>query len=355
MALSTLKITNFRCIEAAALSLSEDENYFFGDNGAGKTSILEAAYFLGRGRSFRTHRPGRLVRDGMAGFSVVGHVSWSGHDVVLGVEGSRGGVQARIGGAPAESLSGLAERLAVQVIDPEVHRLVEEGPGRRRRFLDWGVFHVKPGFLGAWRRYQRALKQRNAALRQGLAAERVTAWDPELIVAAQQITGLREDYVAALTQGAALAAADLLGATVSLEYERGWAGDGNLTDALADSLARDRRHGRTHAGPHRADLKIRFEDKPARDRVSRGQQKLLAAALVLAQLDLLRDATGHRGVLLLDDPAAELDAESLKRLMNRVAGMGVQRLITGLDERGLAPTASAARFTVSAGRVSKLV
>lgn len=355
MALKTLQITNFRCIESAELQLCDQDNYFLGPNGAGKTSILEAAFFLGRGRSFRTHRPGRLVREGCAAFGVVGHVAWSGHDVVLGVGGSAAGVEARVGGAPAPSLAGLAERLAVQVIDPEVHKLVEEGPAHRRRFLDWGVFHVEQGFIGAWRRYRRALKQRNAALRQGLAAGRITAWDGELIAAAQQITAQREEYTAALQARAAGAAEALLGAPVQLEYARGWPAGPGLGDALAQNLDRDRQHGRTHAGPHRGDLKIRFDERLARDRVSRGQQKLLAAALVLAQLELLRDATGHRGVLLLDDPAAELDASSLHALLSRVANMGIQRLITGLDERGLEPAAGAMRFQVSAGRVSEMV
>lgn len=355
MAIKSLKISDFRCIEVAEVALGAEDNYFFGPNGAGKTSILEAAYFLGRGRSFRTHRPGRLVREGQQRFGVVGHVDWSGHDVVLGVGGSSAGVTARIGGEAAPGLAGLAERLAVQVIDPEVHKLVEEGPAHRRRFLDWGVFHVKPGFIGAWRRHQRALKQRNAALRQGLAAERVTAWDGELIVAAQQITAFREEYTEALQLRAADTAEALLGAPVHLDYVRGWPGGIGLEEALADGLGRDRQQGRTHAGPQRADLKIRFDDRLARDRVSRGQQKLLAAALVLAQLDLLREATGHRGVLLLDDPAAELDASSLRALLNRVANMGVQRLITGLDENGLSPGDGARRFRVSAGRVSQMV
>lgn len=355
MALKTLSISEFRCIRAAEVALGDDDNYFFGANGAGKTSLLEAAYFLGRGRSFRTHRAGRLVRDRAQRFEVVGRVEWGGHNVVLGVGGSASGVEARVGGAPAPGLAGLAERLAVQVIDPEVHKLVEEGPAHRRRFLDWGVFHVKPGFIGAWRRHQRALKQRNAALRQGQAAGRVTAWDKELIAAAQQITAYREEYTRLLQSKAASAAEALLGAPVTLEYARGWAAERSLQDVLAENLARDRQHGRTHAGPHRADLKIRIDDRLARDRVSRGQQKLLAASLVLAQLDLLKEATGHRGVLLLDDPAAELDAQALSRLLGRISNMGVQRLITGLDAHGLTPGAGAKRFLIQAGEVTEMV
>lgn len=355
MALKTLKISDFRCLAGTEVSLSEGDNYFFGPNGAGKTSILEAAYFLGRGRSFRTHQNARLIRDGAERFEIVGHVSWADIDVVLGVRGARGVTEVRVGGAPAASLAALAERLAVQVIDPEVHKLVEEGPGHRRRFLDWGVFHVKHGFLEAWRRHQRALRQRNAALRQSQPALRVASWDAELLAAAQQITAMRKEYSAELEARATEATLALLGAPLSLDYARGWPADQSLDEAMAASLARDRERGRTHLGPQRADLKIRLGGRAARDRVSRGQQKLLASALVLAQLDILRDHTGRSGVLLLDDPAAELDAGALERLLARISSMGVQRLVTGLDARGLAPEKGAARFSVDAGKVAEMI
>ncbi len=353
MLLRELRISNLRCIEAACLELGPEDNYVFGPNGAGKTSILEAAYFLGRGRSFRTHRAQRLVRGGAGCFEVVGHVRWVEHDVVLGVRGGPGGIEARVGGEPAGGLADLAERLPVQIIDPESHKLVEEGPGHRRRFVDWGVFHVKPRFLGAWRQFRRALKQRNAALRQPGADP--DTWNPALFAAAQQITEMRREYIQKLAAGLTAAAQHLLGQNASVEYTPGWPADLDLPAATAANAQRDRQRGITHAGPHRADLRIRLDGSPARDRVSRGQQKLLAAALILAQLDVLQDATGRSGLLLLDDPAAELDAGALERLMGRVAVMGTQRLVTGLDSRGLAPSGCARSFAVSAGKVVKLV
>lgn len=355
MILSRIEISRLRNIDAAAAELGREDNYFLGPNGAGKTSILEAVYFLGRGRSFRTHRAQALVQDGSQQFAIVGHTTWADHDVVLGLRSGAGGTEARIGGAAAGSLAELAERLPVQVIDPETHKLVEEGPGYRRRFLDWGVFQTTSGFLGAWRAYQRALKQRNAALRQGAPQAELANWDRELIVAAQQITTLRGDYTDSLQRHARITAQALLQAPVTLDYARGWPAEISLQEALAASASRDRETGRTNVGPHRADLKIRVDRRAARGRVSRGQQKLLAAALVLAQLELLREATGRRGVLLLDDPAAELDTHSLKRLLERTAEMGVQRLITGLDDGGLNPGRDAKRFSVKAGRVSELV
>ena len=95
----------------------------------------------------------------------------------LGVEGSSSGIRAKLAGQRASSLAELAEALPVQIIDPEVHRLIEEGPSRRRRFLDWGVFHVEHGFVDQWQRFHRALKQRNAALKAGQARSLVSTWD----------------------------------------------------------------------------------------------------------------------------------------------------------------------------------
>ncbi len=355
MGLAHLEIRDFRCLAEVRADLHPTENYFIGPNGAGKTSLLEAAFFLGRGRSFRTHRTGRLVREGAEAFEVVGHAGWAGHDVVLGVRGSAKGVEARVGGAAAPTLAALAERLPVQVIDPDVHKLVEEGPGHRRRFVDWGVFHVKQGFLIAWRRYRRALKQRNAALRQNQPPAAIATWDAELTDAAHRVTGLRSAYIQSLSEPAAAIALELLGEPVELSYHPGWPVDTTFEEALEASLARDREKGATQPGPHRADLKIRLGGRIARDHVSRGQQKMLAAALILAQLEVLQAATNAPGVLLLDDPAAELDRKALRRLLQRVSTMQVQRLITGLDDRGLLPQQDAARFQVTRGRVSEMV
>jgi len=136
-------------------------------------------FMLGRGRSFRTRNNDRLIRYQQDHLRVTGRVGApSGVEQAIGVEVSREGTVARVHGRPAESLGELSQIFPVQVIDPGVHRLVEEGGYRRRRWLDWAVFHVEPRFMDTWLRYTRALKQRNAALKQsGMDS---AAWDPEL-------------------------------------------------------------------------------------------------------------------------------------------------------------------------------
>ena len=192
--LERVEIEEFRCLSHAVLEPAEHRTLICGPNAAGKTSVLEAIFFLGRGQSFRTADTRRLVRDGAAALTVTGRVLDEGRTIPLGVRWSRSSLEARIAGEPAGGRVALAEQLPVQIIHAELHKLVEEGPSRRRRYLDWGLFHVKPPFLEIWRRYQRALRQRNAGLRQRLGRPALAGWEEELVVSGEAITEMRRLY-----------------------------------------------------------------------------------------------------------------------------------------------------------------
>lgn len=330
MALISLQVEQFRCLEKAGLSFDPHYNLFVGPNASGKTSLLEALFFLGRGRSFRTRRLERLIRTGQPEFMLVGRVARGTRETVLGVRGTRRATEIRVGGAPANSAAELAEHFPPQIIDPEVHKLLEEGPGRRRRFLDWGVFHVEQGFMGVWQRYHRALRQRNAALRRSDAATMAGAWTAEVVTAGEQLAEMRSAYLRLLATPLVDIGRLLLGLEITLGYQRGWAADSTLSEALEQAWDRDLRYGMTHAGPHRADVVARVEGFEAKERVSRGQQKLVAAALTLAQLQLQEGMHPGRSALLLDDPAAELDGANLERLLGAVRALSVQLFVTSL-------------------------
>lgn len=330
MSLISLQVEQFRCLEKVGLSFDPHYNLFVGANASGKTSLLEALFFLGRGRSFRTRRLERLIRSGQPEFTLVGRVARSGRETVLGVRGTRRATEIRVGGAAATSAADLAEHFPPQIIDPEVHKLLEEGPGRRRRFLDWGVFHVEQAFMGAWQRYHRALRQRNAALRVSGSQQLANAWSAELVSAGEELAEMRAGYLKALAEPLAEIGRLLLGLDVTLGYHRGWPADVGLGEALGQAVERDRRYGVTHVGPHRADVVARVDGIEVKERVSRGQQKLVAAALTLAQLRLQEGSSPGRSALLLDDPAAELDAANLERLLAVVRALPVQLFVTSL-------------------------
>jgi DNA replication and repair protein RecF len=349
--LHRLQVTDFRCLQLAEMELDPRFTLISGPNASGKTSLLEAIYVLGRGRSFRTRRLEHLIRTGRERFVVFGEVDLPERRVGLGVEGSAAGMRARLGGAPVASLAELASVLPVQIIDPEVHRLIEEGPGRRRRFLDWGVFHVEPTFVRCWQQYQQTLKQRNAALKSHQPREVTSVWDGDLVRYGEQLTTARSRYVDLLAGYAGALAKNLLAMDLTLGYRCGWTRGLSLSEAINQSWAHDQEMGATQVGPQRAELSIRLDGMPVKDRISRGQQKLLAAALLMAQVKLFPPDAPVQPSLLLDDPAAELDSERLARLIGEISRQAVQLIVTTLHGEFAALGTPGRRFAVDAGVV----
>ena len=330
MPLSTIKCTDFRCLASAEFSPDPRYSLVYGANASGKTSLLEAIAYLGRGRSFRGAASSALVRNGAREFVLFGKAVSGTREVSLGVKNGPGGLEIHIDGESASSAAGLAEVLPLQVVDPDVHNLVAGGPDERRRYLDWIAFHVEHGFVDQWRRFRRALKQRNAALRDGAAERALAGWDQELAATGGLLHEARQRVLEMARPALEATGSTLLGCAVTADYARGWASDQSLQEALRGSVERDRQTGNTQAGPHRADLKLRYDERQARRLVSRGQQKLLACALVLAAVEVVQRELGRPLTLLLDDPAAELDEESLQRLMNAVAALDSQVIATAL-------------------------
>jgi DNA replication and repair protein RecF len=332
MTLRSLQVTDFRCLQRIEFSPDPEFTLICGQNASGKTSVLEAVYLLGRGRSFRTRRLDHLIRRGSDRFVVFGEIRTGARDFPMGVEGSGEGLRARIDGRNATGLAELTLALPTQIIDPEVHKLIEDGPGRRRRFLDWGVFHVEPSFVGHWQMYQQALKQRNAALKVQQAKSMATIWDSELVRHGETLTAARARYVDMLLPHAEEFGRRLLDRQVSLSFRSGWLKGQSLNEALIRSWDTDSLRGVTSVGPQRAELHVQVDGITARDEVSRGQQKLLASALLLAQLRLFGAESPAKPVLLLDDPAAELDQKRLSLLLECVRGLDVQLMVTSLSD-----------------------
>jgi DNA replication and repair protein RecF len=205
---------------------------------------------------------------------------------------------------------------------------VEGAPGERRRWLDWGVFHVEQTFLEHWLRFSRALRQRNAALKQG---QDPATWDTELALHGELVARQRSLWFESVKPYLNETIHRLSGLDVELGFFRGWAAERTLAEALVEGLDRDRARGATQMGPQRADVSLKVGGKAARESLSRGQQKLVAAAMVLALLQRLREGQGTPPTLLLDDPAAELDANRLGLLVDLVGELDCQLIITSLD------------------------
>jgi DNA replication and repair protein RecF len=351
MALAELRLEDLRCLPNAHLELDPGLNLITGDNGSGKTSLLEAIYLLGRGRSFRTRHTEQLIRHGTRRFWVHGAtIASMRHDI--GVEWDRDrGAQLRLDRRSVLSRVELSEVFPVQVIDPGIHRLIEEGPVQRRRWLDWAVFHVEPGFVAQWQDYSRALRQRNAALQ--IHAD-PTLWDRDLVRLGEGLTTARGRFLDALAPHWIIVRQQLGAVEASLSFFQGWSRERTLVEALTAQSGRDRVRGTTSVGPHRFDVVLRLEGRAAREVVSRGQQKLLGLAMALSMARYLGAATGHVPTLLLDDPAAELDADRTDAVLQTVRELRTQLVVTALRPGDTPFGVPQAVFHVEQGGVKRL-
>jgi len=348
-----VQLGSFRCFAAASLAPGAGFNLIAGANGSGKTSLLEALYFLGRGSSFRVARSEAAINfnaDRCTLFARLG----VGLTARLGLEVSRAeGLSIRVDGSPG-ARADLARALPVQILDPASHELVSGPPAGRRQFLDWGVFHVEHAFLPAWQRYRRALQQRNAALR-SRSMPAAWYWDESLAIDGEIVDACRRRVLEALGPDVQTAGERLLGTEIELSYHPGWPDGSSLAEALAGSRERDMQLATSTVGPHRADFRIEVQTRRARDTVSRGQEKLVAAALTLAQVELVARSREQTVVLLVDEPGADLDREHLARLLGVVAEAPVQSFVTCLDPATVTLPDSGRAFHVEHSEVRILV
>jgi DNA replication and repair protein RecF len=352
--LERVRVRSVRCLLPTNVTLHPERNYVFGPNGAGKTSFLEALYLLGRGRSFRTRQTARLVQIGTQELAVAGSARDATGRKNLAVTFRAGHLDVQIDGVNG-SLIELAHVLPMHVIDPQLHELIEGGPSVRRRYLDAGVFHVEPGYLSVWRDYRRALAQRNAALHRGGSGAGLAVWTEALAQAGLPVHAQREAYVAGLSALVRQIGSRLLGRAINIEYRPGWPQGQELAAAIRASALRDRGTGYSQVGPHRADLAVRLGEGGVRDAVSRGQQKLVAATLVLAQVAMFAGRAGHGGTLLVDDPSSELDAGAVERLLAELLAVDAQLVITGLSAAALPPQAGYPVFHVEQGEIKPVL
>ena len=331
MRVKSISINNLRNISSAQIDLNPSLNYFVGNNGAGKTSVLEALSVLSKGRSFRSGQISSLIGPENSSFQVVSKIeSQDGNPHQLGMERDENGWSARHNGEDVSQLSELTQLLPHVLLEPNSHLLVSGPPDGRRRYLDWGVFHVEHTFLTLWRRYKRVLKQRNAALKQSNNMV-VESLDSQFIQLGEQLHYARERHVGSLSvilQKQLLLFCESLDG-ITLRYRKGWVGE-NLAEAIQISNPRDIERGSTGPGPHKADLHLTINGFPAKERLSRGEQKAMTAALILAQAQLISES-GERPVLMLDDLSSEFDEVHLGKVLAAGLDLGAQILLTGTD------------------------
>ena len=330
MLLQDLKVRNIRNLKQVDINPAAKINIVYGANASGKTSLLESIALLARGKSFRTHHLGNVMNRESTTFSVTSNIiPYNGHTIGLGIEHRDGQLRMKAEGTILKRVSELASYLPLIAVNQDSLQLFSQGPRMRRRFLDWGMFHVEHNFLTVWRRYHRALKQRNALIQQQDTVS-ANSWDEELEISAEHLHTLRDHYIQKFSGIFTQYVSRLFEAELplSITYERGWKAGENLSGLLSRSYHKDKALGYTQFGPHRADLRIELHRRPVQEVVSRGQQKLLIYAMYLAQASLYRELKGSTCVILADDACTELDVTRISALMELMENLDVQIFLT---------------------------
>lgn len=351
MAVTRLALTDFRSYAQALIAPGPGFVILTGENGAGKTNVLEALSLLAPGRGLRQSALSEMARsDGPGGFAVAARLDVPGGAVDVGTGALAQAPerrQVRINGAAA-SANALAEWLSVLWLTPAMDRLFIEGAAGRRRFLDRLVLALEPGHAVHAARYEAAMRARNRLLAEeaGADAAWLAALEAGMAEHGAALAEARERTVAALAERLAGQPEGPF-ARAGLTLDR-WRPEPDAKGAIAAELragrSRDAAAGRTLTGPHRTDLIVTHLGKhqPA-ERSSTGEQKALLLGLVLAHADLVAERGGRRPILLLDEVAAHLDPSRRSALFDRLASGGGQVWMTGTERAlfaglGKAPT-----------------
>jgi len=330
MSLIRLEIQNFRNLHSVLIEPDEGLNLITGENAAGKTSLLEAVFYMSYGRSFRSSQVKHLISHDIEYFRLMGNLSEN--NTRIGIERYTDSQLIRVNQKTVNKTSELSALLPVLVLHPDSHQLISSGPDHRRQFMDWGVFHVEHQFLQSWKKYKIALSQRNAALRLGQTDKLCSLWNAELVEHAQLIEKSRLKYLDSIQNITNELALELFPEhNIQLKYKRGWPNEVEYEDYLTINLSKDRDKGFTQSGPHRADIKILVDEQAAQSSISRGQQKKLVTLLKIAQLILFSKTSSNKCVLLFDDLPAELDRDNQNKIMSILSKLNIQLFITAID------------------------
>lgn len=334
MSISFLQLDNCRNIVSTSIPCPHQFNLFFGDNGAGKTAILEAIYYLSCGKSFRTNHIDHIIHEKSNELTVFAKLK---NGSQLGIQKTRDStVSLRYNNDKINNIAQFSQSLPVQFIGTTSHRILLDGPKSRRQFLDWGLFHTCPHFYPQWREFQKLLVQRNAMLKSRASLNELYSWNHVVANTGEALTALRKNYIAEfLPYFNHIISIFLKNIHMKLNYTQGWSLDCSLLDSLNKNVSRETIFGYTLYGPHRADLTIEIDNIPAQEILSQGQQKLVSYALRLAQGLHFHEITKNHPIYLIDDMPSELDKNKRTLVAKILNDIGAQVFLTAVEKSNL--------------------
>lgn len=356
MRLVELKCDSFRSLTGVNIRPEPGINILRGFNAQGKTSLLEALFYLATAKSHRTTMEKELVREGSDGFTIRGRVERRDRVVLMEANWWQGVKRFRVNGVPQTRVSDILGKVNVVMFAPEDVQLVKGAAGMRRQFLDMELSRLQPAYLHALQNYRQVLRQRNQLLRDPRAdAALLDLWDEQLARHGITLIEERAKFVEQLDKLARIAYGLIAeGETLEIRYQPDVKLAASLLDIVSASRNSDLQRRQTCRGPHRDDFEFYVGGRLARSYASQGQQRTAALALKLADVDLIKERSGEYPILMLDEVLSELDEKRAKQLFSNMH-TGLQCLLTTTHMSDDYPALSGhcAIFNISGGRVEK--
>ncbi len=352
MPIKRLKVENLRNIAAADVIFGPQFNFIYGINGSGKSTILEAIYMLARGRSYRSNRFGSVVRHGEAQLQIFAETEhFQSHRI--GLQKASNITKIRVDGNNIKRVSEIARITPLQIITPMSHEILDRGPEYRKRFIEWGVFHVEHNYFKCYQQFYKALRQRNASVKVGQTD--IDNWNTSVGELGERVNKYRESYVEALSvkfkEECRFLCPD---SHYDLIWKAGWDRSKKLREVLSGSVSADIKRGFTQYGPQRADMKIVENSRSVDQTLSRGQQKMLITTLHLAQASYYKERTGLSPIVIIDDLISELDLTNQEKVLNRLLDQQCQVFITSIDKIQSINTNYRKDFVIDSGLLKTL-
>lgn len=328
MSIQQLSLTDFRNLKSTTLDFHPSLNLIYGDNGSGKTSLLEAIYILCQGGSFRQNQLKKCTAHSKVSFLLFGRFK----KYKVGVSKTNRNLKIHINGESIEKRSLLASKSPINILNSDTFELITGSPEKRRQYIDWCLFHVEQTYKENWASFRHILRQRNQLLKLTQDFSLLEYWDEYFIKFSLVLQKMREMYCQQISVILNNELFDLLSdIKVTIEYRQGWYPLLTLSESLKKNREKDIRSGFTHTGIHRDNLLILSDGLPVSDVLSRGQLKRLSLALLVAELKVVFKQSKQPIILLIDDLSAEIDKVTQEKIYQILLSMNVQLFITNID------------------------
>jgi len=337
VALSSISLSNFRCFDSLSLELTAGSNFFYGKNGSGKTTILEAIYLVSSGRSFKSSNIESAIMLGSNSFHIKAFDKESGFIVEAYKEKNKS-IQLKLNNKKI-TISDIAKSFPATIIDNKTFSLTEASPAFRRKIIDRAIFISDDSFSSNWFGYYRSLKQRNKLLKERDLGS-IDPWTEKLATIGDELTIKRKiffdqtkDRFDLIVQKLELKSEKDFFNSLVAKYDQGWDDSMSLLEALNDSKDADIRRKVTTQGPHKADIKIYIKDVDAKEILSRGEQKLLSIIWLCSQHEVLRSAYNISPTLLIDDVKSELDSNTFNTFISLLKLIENQIIFSNIEDQ----------------------